>query len=291
MISGYEYLQTFHKTSATTYESFDIGCSSKNRAKIHVKNCNNASINAFVIINPRNEYLQNLYHAMEEVFSLYQTANILKIDLKLTKLVFVNPISIRPRYIELFKLVAQTVNVQKSIPVKLCYVEPLRACSGSYLPVTWSPISARVDFMSLDIANYILRDIQSQPKKQVLLMTRITAKSRRLLQKHFLMQCLKTTQFEVRIFENLQAYTMKQQIELVANSYGIIGPHGAGLTLGMFLPAHGVVVEILDQKNRSFRSVNNIYRNIAYLTNHRHYYLRSHETKCTRLQSAFHLNI
>lgn len=48
MISGYEYLQTFHKTSATTYESFDIGCSSKNRAKIHVKNCNNASIDAFL---------------------------------------------------------------------------------------------------------------------------------------------------------------------------------------------------------------------------------------------------
>ena len=74
MLSGYEYLHTFHKTLSNVYESFDIGCSRKSMARIK-KNCDDSIfVDTFVVKNPRDEYIQNLYHSMEEVFSLYQTA-------------------------------------------------------------------------------------------------------------------------------------------------------------------------------------------------------------------------
>ena len=284
MISGYKYLNTFYNTSTNLYESFDIGCSYKNRATIHVHNCSN-SVNTFVVFNPRYEYLGNLYHAMEEVYSLYQTAKILKIDIRFMNLVFINPITVHPRYIELFQLVVRNVYVRKKIAKDLCYVEPLRACSGSYLPLTWSSVEKRYDSLSLDIANHILRNIRVHPQKQTLLMTRKNAKTRRLKEKNFFIRCLNTTQYRVKLFQDLKKNTMRQQIKLVADSEALIGPHGAGLTLGMFLPPQGVLIEISDTQNVATRSVNNIYRNIAHFTNHRHHYLQTKQQTCTRLLS------
>jgi len=285
MISGYNYLKTFNHTTKNIYESFDIGCSHEKKAKIYVHDCNTSSSNTFIVFNPRNEYLQNLYHSMEEIFSLYQTAKILKTDIKLMDVVFINPKTVNTRYIELFKLLVRNVYIRKSISKKLCYIEPLRACSGSYLPLSWSPITAKIDLLSLDIVNHMMRNIPIQPPKQILLMTRQSANYRKLTRKYFFLKCLNKTKYNVKLFQNLKEITMKQQIKLVAESYALIGPHGAGLTLGMFLPPRGILVEISDIQNVTFRSVNNIYRNIAHFTNHKHYYLNTYERTCNRLLS------
>lgn len=200
-------------------------------------------------------------------------------------LVLVNPLFINPRIVELFKLVLQNVYIEKSIPKTLsCYIKPLRACKGSYLPLSWSYSMARVDRLSLDISHHIMRKIRPNPHRQVLLMTRLSAKKRRLKRVNFFQQCLETTTYNVRRFQNSYKYTMKKQIEAVANSHVLMGPHGAGLTLGMFLPQRGLLVEVSAAvQNVRSRSVGNIYRNIAYLTNHRHLYVNPDESSCTRL--------
>lgn len=123
-------------------------------------------------------------------------------------------------------------------------------------------------------------------------MTRQNAKSRRLRRIHFFTQCLQTTSYDVelfqnleKLFQNLEKFTMKQQIEKVANSQALMGPHGAGLTLGMFLPSNGILIEVSGFKRRNTRSVSNIYRNIALFTKHAHFYLNPYERNCMRLQS------
>ena len=297
-ISAYGYMRDFSVTLNTshliTYENYDIGCSHRHRAKIVHYKCtgHEDSFVQFVVRDPRSEYTQNLYHAMEEVYSLYQTAWLLGLNMSNVELVLVRPYKILPRLQELFRLAVAKVSIRSHF--EGCHVQPLRACAGSYLPYTWSyHHTTQPDALSLDLRRLLRSKLPlccaAYQKHRSLLMTRRHAKHRRLQRVAFFNECMQS-ESETVVFEGLSQMTMVKQIQMVAESYALLGPHGAGLTLSIFLPRGGALVEVTDDENTKERSVHNIYRNIALMTDHYHTAISTDENNCDRIRRALRVS-
>jgi hypothetical protein len=296
-ISAYDYMRDFRVTklrsNLVTYENYDIGCSNRHRAKIIHYTCTGPREEPFVrfvVHNPRSEYTQNLYHAMEEVYSLFQTAWLLGLNLSNVELVLVRPYKILPRLQELFKLTVAKVSIRSHF--EGCHVQPLRACAGSYLPYTWSyRQTMQPDALSLDLRRLLRSKLplccEAYQKNRSLLMTRRHARSRMLRRVGFFHGCMRS-EGHTMVFEGLSQMTMVKQIQLVAESYAVLGPHGAGLTLSMFLPRGGALVEVTDslRSKTMGRSVHNIYRNLALMTDHYYYSISTNEKNCDRIRHA-----
>ena len=295
-IFGYNYMQEFKVTSNNpqriTYENYDIGCSHRNKARVVRDKCTGSRehLERFVVYDPRSEYTQNLYHAMEEVYSLHQTAWLLGLNLSDVELVLVRPYKILPRLKELFEMVVAKVSIRSHFAG--CCVQPLRACTGSFLPYTWSyHKNVQPATLSLDVRRHLLATLHLHPNNRFLLMTRRHARSRRLVRVMFFYNCMRW-QGETVVLEGLSQMTMMKQIQMVAESRALVGPHGAGLTLSMFLPLGGALVEITDANptnDRSVRSVHNIYHNIAEMTDHYYTAISAHEKDCNPLRHVLQI--
>lgn len=111
MLEAYDYLSNFtavHRTpNKTTFENYDIGCSHNSVARTSVQSCTDGRQPPIVVYAARPEYTTNLYHAMEEVYALYETAFLLHYNLSSTTLVFVEPQ--RPFRRHIFELFATIV--------------------------------------------------------------------------------------------------------------------------------------------------------------------------------------
>jgi hypothetical protein len=60
--------------------------------------------------------------------------------------------------------------------------------------------------------------------------------------------------------------TFRQQVSLAAQSRCIVGPHGSGLTLSLFMPKDSALIELIP-----IGSLNECFRHIVSLLNHRYY--------------------
>ena len=214
------YLETFarHSTCKDSY-SFEFGdmggCGGSGRHRIGVfrsralhgdrettcrnEVCERASA-AFVahIHSPRPEYTTNLYHAMEEVYSLLQTSILVNVSLSDISLVFTGVVAeFRPHVRGVFEMVSGGVRVLPPAST-LCpgyTVVPLRACRGSALPATWMP-PRPCPHHELTRRLVGLFPLSRAPRADAaVMMTRRYARSRRLRNPNHVEQCLRTRIF------------------------------------------------------------------------------------------------
>ena len=293
MLTAYDYMRGFsaprvhpRDNKILVYQHHDMGCGSQDVARVEVHGKCPIALAPIVVDRPRPEYTSNLYHAMEEVYSLHQTAWLLGIDLSKVDLIFVQPHLVNPRIRELFKVIMRSVTVQQQQFRGACSIRPLRACSGSYLPYSWSHIpKARPDPFSLDLRRSVLGRVNPVSfGGEMLLMTRRHASKRQLRRVDFFRQCMQSVG-PTRLFEGLASYPMVEQIRMVASSRALVGPHGAGLTLSMFVPHGGALIEVIDASGVGRgRSVAHIYSNLAHFTDHLYLQVPTSEPTCQRIR-------
>lgn len=292
------YLKTFRTTrggdNLTHFESYDIGCN-KHTVRVTVDDrwaCSTGSRLVAIVNRPRPEYLTNLYHAMEEVYSLFQTARLVRMPLEQVELHIVGATRVAPFATQLFEMVVSRVILTSAwTPCQCCrIVTPLRACQGSYLPLSWSQRHVGPDRLSLQIAAHITRNMPPpEYDERVLLMTRAGAHSRRLRQP-WIATCPARG---VRRFEHLRRFTMVEQVRIVCNHRTLIGPHGAGLTHVLLLAPGGHLIEIGHNNPLHFRytrSVANIYKNMAEWSGHSYTYLDARKLSCAAVNRALEVS-
>lgn len=295
-MDGVTYMETFTKTqerNVTHFRSYDIGCGSAvAHASIDSRwACRSNTGWTLVVRNPRREYLTNLYHVMEEVYSLFQTSMLARVPLDAFDLRFVGAGEILPFAMQLLDTVVHNVTSTPFFASCRCctIVTPLRACKGSFLPLSWSQSYAGRDRLTLSVVTHITRGLPiPEEDERVLLMTRSSARVRRL-NIPWLPGCLDRTPHGMRRFENLHRLTMVEQIRLVRNHRTLVGPHGAGLTHVLFLRPGGHLVEISRHDPRAFRmirSVANIYKNMAEWSGHRYTHLNRDILSCATVMRA-----
>lgn len=291
-MDGLDYLNTFRAAQSdnlTRFESYDIGCDGRAvRATVDDRWMCPTSRVVMLVDRPRHEYLTNLYHAMEEVYSLFQTARLVRTPLEQVELHIVGAEAVAPFARQLFETVVRRVVLTPAwTPCRCCrVVTPLRACQGSYLPLSWSQRHVGPDRLSLQIVAHVTRHMRPpEPDERVLLMTRADAHSRRLAQP-WLARCPARG---VRRFEHLRRVTMLEQVHIVRRHRILLGPHGAGLTHVLFLAPGGHLIEISHHdpaRFRHVRSVANIYKNMAEWSGHQYTHVHIRRLSCAAVTRA-----
>jgi capsular polysaccharide biosynthesis protein len=221
---------------------------------------------------------------MEEVYALTQSAILVNVSLSKLSLVFTGKIFFRSHIRNVFEMISGGVQVLSS-QATICpgfTVIPLRACRGSALPATWMQPRPcpRHELTQRVISLFPLSP--ARHTEAAVLMTRKYARSRRLRYANDIEQCLRGRFNTVRRHEHLARYSIRQQIAMLQDAQLFVGPHGAGLTQLLWLPAGAHVVEITPHPPFAGRNVANIYANMAAWSQHP-YRAILEPARCTQL--------
>lgn len=259
----------------------------------------------------RQQYLDNMYHASEEIFSLYETAYVISptTPLSFMRLVFAssssgdliqmpsqvngnvkthaNGIMSRHQIVEMFSRMVARPREQRmamlSIPPQkgTCFrklMMPMRACHGSIGVASWERAetcphgNAIAEAVSHEVRHSFHLDapvpLQST---QITIMTREKATKRVLRNAQAVKSAIESALPGVKVETvSLDALTFAAQMQLMWRTAVLVGPHGAGMSLLLFLPRNAGVVESTSHPPPfgSSRSVAHIFWQYAKWTNH-----------------------
>lgn len=244
----------------------------------------------FSILIKREENLNNLWHRLMELFSLFMTLDVLQMtrnpatnkpyfnneDMENTQVVILDDIADDP-YMELWSLFARKPLVRLSdlgaeAPSLRNLIVPLAGGSNPMWSGDWELHSCdhsellRV-FTKRVLDFYNVND-ELLAVDRPLVLTFIDRKEKRLLvNKEEYISKLKSKFPAVKIeLVNFAAISFAEQLKIVHRTDILVGVHGAGLTHGMFMPPGSTMVEILPPgvAHKGFR-------NMAKLLGHNHF--------------------
>lgn len=244
----------------------------------------------FSILIKREENLNNLWHRLMELFSLFMTLDVLQMtrnpatnkpyfsneDMEHTQVVILDDIADDP-YMELWSLFARKPLVRLSdlgaeTPSLRNIIVPLAGGSNPMWSGDWELHSCdhsellRV-FTKRVLDFYNVND-ELLAVDRPLVLTFIDRKEKRLLvNKEEYISNLKSKFPAVKIeLVNFAAISFAEQLKIVHRTDILVGVHGAGLTHGMFMPPGSTMVEILPPgvAHKGFR-------NMAKLLGHNHF--------------------
>ena len=280
-------------------------CAMRWTGRSHATRANRCRGVIVYVQEPRPEYLSNLYHAVEELFSFVQTAEVAGIELRQAHLIFSLPASAwqeNTRMLALFELMFCKVSIYFGPFSPICaqtLVIPMRACLGSVLPATWKPVRACFpgNPYALRVRELMLTTVAVRsyaPKeRELMLMTRETASHRRLLLVSQVASCLcRASQLKVTLVsKQLAALSLREQVTLFQRAIAIAGPHGAGLAHMLWMPTGGHVLEFMALSESGLpskhkRAVTNIYHNMAQWLEHRYTLVQTLNPSCAHIQQA-----
>ena len=220
----------------------------------------------------RIEAIQNLYHAMEEVIAMIQTAELWGVvDLKRAILSLrTDGRRVLPHIRSLYSLLFMEVRIDESSPSSCTRILPLRACRGSVLPYSWMPFTKEYVCPSkllMSVRHHFPTLIGGSPqgRKEGIMIDRRFAASRRLAFPYALKECYERKHnVSLRILD-VKVTPFRKQMELAKKSSLLVGSHGAGLSHMTWMEPEGKVIEHSPYplSSSSSRSVANIYRNWA----------------------------
>jgi EGF domain-specific O-GlcNAc transferase len=249
----------------------------------------------FSILIKREENLNNLWHRLMELFSLFMTLDVLQMtrnpatnkpyfsneDMKNTQVVILDDIVDDP-YLELWSLFARKPIVRlgdldAETPSLGNIIVPLAGGSNPMWSGDWQLHSCDHSELLRVFTKRVLDfyDVNDEPlaADRPLVLTFIDRKEKRLLvNKEEYISILKSKFPAVKIeLVNFAAFSFTEQLKIVRHTDILVGVHGAGLTHGMFMPPGSTMVEILPPgvAHKGFR-------NMAKLLGHNHF--SSHAT-------------
>jgi protein O-GlcNAc transferase len=249
----------------------------------------------FSILVKREENLNNLWHRLMELFSLFMTLDVLQMtrnpitnkpyfsngDMENTQVVILDDIADDP-YIELWSLFARKPIVRLSdlgaeTPSLGNIIVPLAGGSNPMWSGDWELHSCDHSELLRVFTKRVLDfyNVNDEPlaADRPLVLTFIDRKEKRLLvNKEEYISILKSKFPAVKIeLVDFAAFSFTEQLKIVRRTDILVGVHGAGLTHGMFMPPGSTMVEILPSgvAHKGFR-------NMAKLLGHNHF--SSHAT-------------
>lgn len=272
-----------------------------------------------LVANPRKEYLQNYYHTMEEIFSIFETAFVLNRPVEDFRYVFLwgppgqNPellqlpsqVGLReqtlppaalPAIFDLWsKFVARpnSAKTQNQAPMvalsapkpggpPLCFRRitfPMRACSGSILPATWSTSvpCAHGNRLAKAVAERLRQSFKPGIPSQrldkrpvVTLVARNSSHSRAFVNEQAIVDALSGLPSQPHLRRVLLGeLSITQQVGDMMDTDLLVAVHGAGLAHLVELPETAGVLELTAFPPPYYqRSVANIFANMAKWTSH-----------------------
>jgi len=266
------------------------------------------------IDTPRTDYFRNYYHTMEEIFAVAQTATLLGRQVADFRYVFGlrqrgvlsamqlqgqlkdGPPGHRPyghvhQLIDLWSALVWRPPSQRMNALhfehfrnrSLCFrrlVFPMRACSGSILPATWSswPSCSQGNPIALQVSELIKQSFWKQyggefnktsaDKSPNVAM--IVRKRKRVLKNmDDVIVALRALPSKPSVAAvDMGALSIKEQVRLISSLSVLVGAHGAGLTHVLLLPRGAALVEITAYWWSRPRAPANIFMNLAAWTGH-----------------------
>jgi hypothetical protein len=82
------------------------------------------------------------------------------------------------------------------------------------------------------------------PPRKITVLDRSASQGRNIYNLHEVLEILGQTGLEVEYVPSVSKMTFAAQVELMAGTGILVGPHGAALANAMFMPAHAVIVEL-----------------------------------------------
>ena len=249
----------------------------------------------FSILIKREENLNNLWHRLMELFSLFMTLDVLQMtrnpatnkpyfsneDMENTQVVILDDIGADP-YMELWSLFARKPIIKLSdlgaeSPSLGNVIVPLAGGSNPMWSGDWELHSCDHSELLRVFTKRVLDfyNVNDEPlaADRPLVLTFIDRKEKRLLvNKEEYISILKSKFPAVKIeLVDFAAFSFTEQLKIIRRTDILVGVHGAGLTHGMFMPPGSTMVEILPSgvAHKGFR-------NMAKLLGHNHF--SSHAT-------------
>eukprot|EP00036_Acanthoecidae_sp_10tr_P010673 CAMPEP_0182917802 /NCGR_PEP_ID=MMETSP0105_2-20130417/1715_1 /TAXON_ID=81532 ORGANISM="Acanthoeca-like sp., Strain 10tr" /NCGR_SAMPLE_ID=MMETSP0105_2 /ASSEMBLY_ACC=CAM_ASM_000205 /LENGTH=489 /DNA_ID=CAMNT_0025054821 /DNA_START=14 /DNA_END=1483 /DNA_ORIENTATION=+ len=275
---------------------------------------------AILVIDPRNEYLDNMYHASEEIFSLFETAQITGTPLEMSRLIFGSSGtgqylqmhgqvengaaslppgfgSAREQIVDMFSVIVRRTRTNRlpALPAPTdrptCFrklVLPMRACHGSIGPASWERTqfcphgNAIAEGVSHAVRHaFGLTRSVSPEQLQVTVLTRSSATKRVLRNGDAVKRAIESALPGRKVeLVTLDRMSFVSQMRLLHRTAVLVGPHGAGMSLLLFLPRGAGVVESTSHPPPwgSQRSVAHIFWQYAMWTNHPYGHVSPAET-------------
>lgn len=247
----------------------------------------------FSILIKREDNLNNLWHRLMEISSLFWTLDVLRMtrnpatnkpyfanqDVDNTQVIILDDLP-DDRYMDLWTLFARKPvvrlnEINMTTPSLENIIIPLPGGSNPMWSGDWELHSCDDSELLRVFTRRVLdfHKINEEPlaEHRPLVLTFIDRNEKRLLVNQA--ECLETLKAKFPNVEikavNFATYSFAEQLKIVGNTDILVGVHGAGLTHGMFLPKGSTMVEILppgvDHKG---------FRNMAKLLGH--HYFSSH---------------
>ncbi|TKA66476.1 hypothetical protein B0A49_10098 [Cryomyces minteri] len=245
----------------------------------------------------KREFPMNIWHSLNEIFSLYLTLDILQMsrrpedgraffqasDVPNVQLLFFDDQPEGP-YWDLWKIftglpIARIADTD-SLDHPQCISNLVVPIPGNANPLwvgDWNPGFCTSSVLLKTFTERILGHfgISNQRSRTAdLTVTLIDRKGRRHLHNttHY-MDLLRAAHPGVQVtVVDFAAFSLEEQLRIVSKTDILVGVHGAGLTHSMFLPDHSTLVEIFPPTLKY-----EVYRNVAKLRGHN--YFSDHATK------------
>lgn len=264
---------------------------------------------------PRDDYFNKYYHTMEEIFAVVQTAALLgrqvadfryvfgmrvqgalkamQLDgqLKIAPTGGYRPYHYVPQLIDLWSALVWRPTNQRMDALRLndfrnrsiCFrrlVFPMRACSGSILPATWSsrspcshgnPIALQVSKMIKQsfwqrYGSEFSRGSTDQAPDVAMI---VRTNNRVLMNMNDVIFAVKALPGKPVVKDvDLGTLSIKEQVHLISGLRVLVGAHGSGLTSVLLLPRGAALVEITAYWWSRPRAPANIFMNMAAWTGH-----------------------
>lgn len=259
---------------------------------------------------PRRQYFSNLFHTMEEVFAIYETATVLQKDISdmlyfflwdsgaaiemskrgIKRLGNLPAALLRPQVLELWGRLlgpspAVSAEASRMTGLRTCFrrlVIPMRACRGSVVTATWLRHASCThgNKLAQAVAGRIVRafghPLQPAAPASVVLMIDRAQGARTLWNMRQAEEAVRKLAKrlpsgpEVQT-RDLAAMSFAEQVAWMRRTRVLVGAHGAGLTHVMLLPPNSSLVEITAHvPPAGVRDVANIFYNLARWTGRRY---------------------
>jgi hypothetical protein len=266
-----------------------------------------------VCVGLAHQYLGNMYHATEELFSLYETAHVVRPAKPLSemRLVFAASASgqliqmpsqvnnsddmkmtapgivARKQILEMWSGVVHRPREQRLTPLAdpntkpTCFRKlllPMRACHGSIGTASWERVvscpngNPIAEAVSHGVRRaFLVEKLYDLADMQITILTRATATKRVLRNSIQVKSAIEGLVPGVKVvLVSLNGLTFTDQIHLMWRTAVLMSPHGAGMSLLLFLPKGAGVLESTSHPPPfgASRSVAHIFWQYSKWTNH-----------------------